>query len=509
MTESTKIGVVGGGASAVCLLDALSQREEAPDAVIVFEPSPHLWRGRAYQPDASSVRVNAPPDDMSVRFGDSRHFEDWLDARGVVVGGSRDHVDPWSGVRFVPRALYGDYLEHSARAALRVLVERGTRVELVRRAVTGARRIPEGVVLRSAAGEVEVDYTVLCVGGGRPADVYGLAGCPRFVADPYPVASRLTGIAPDQDVAVVGSGLTAVDVALSLAARGHRGRISLLSRSGVLPAVRQRPVHHVLRHFTPGRFRAMAARGQSLTLAEAVAVMRAELADAGVSFEAVAREVSATGGEDPVARLRRQFGAVSDPGLGLRILQRSVPDTGPDVWPLLPEADKSTVLRDHYRTIMSLCCPMPPSSAAALLSLVDDGRLAVVRGLSGIAPADGGFLVTTENGTSRADVVVNAVNAPRHRIPPGAEPLLSALVDTGAAARHERGGLAVERATSRLTVDDQPDPRLYALGDLAGGSLFFTFGVPSLVDRAFDIAGAIGEHVARSRLARGEAMQTV
>jgi uncharacterized NAD(P)/FAD-binding protein YdhS len=311
-------------------------------------------------------------------------------------------------------------------------------------------------------------------------------------------------------VAVIGSGLTAVDVALSLAAHGHRGRISLLSRSGVLPAVRQRPVHHALRHFTPARFRAMAARGQSLTLAEAVAVMRAELADAGVSFEAVAREVAATGGEDPVARLRRQFAAVSDPGLGLRILQRSVPDTGPDVWPLLPEADKSAVLRDHYRTIMSLCCPMPPSSAAALLALVDGGRLAVVRGLAGIAPAaDGGFVVAAENGTCRADVVVNAVNAPRHRIPPGAEPLLSSLVDAGVAVRHERGGLAVERATSRLTVGDQPDPRLYALGDLAGGSLFFTFGVPSLVDRAFDIAGAIGEHVASSGLARGEAMQTV
>jgi hypothetical protein len=29
------------------------------------------------------------------------------------------------------------------------------------------------------------------------------------------------------------------------------------------------------------------------------------------------------------------------------------------------------------------------------------------------------------------------------------------------------------------------------LGDLASGSLFFTFGLPSLVDRANDIVGAV------------------
>ncbi|MGH3865020.1 MAG: hypothetical protein ACRDQ4_02590 [Pseudonocardiaceae bacterium] len=37
------------------------------------------------------------------------------------------------------------------------------------------------------------------------------------------------------------------------------------------------------------------------------------------------------------------------------------------------------------------------------------------------------------------------------------------------------------------------DQRLYALGDLASGSLFFTFDLPSLVDRAYDIPELIKE----------------
>jgi len=511
LSGSLRIGVVGGGASAVCLLDALAQRDVVPTAIVLFEPSQHLWRGRAYQPDATTVRVNAPPDDMSVRFGDVGHFESWVRARQLLLGPVADHIDPRSGARFVPRAMYGDYLEQSARAALVRLVGRGCQVELVREVVTAADRTDDGVALTTPRGDrYEVDYAVLCVGGGRPTDLFGLAGAPGFVPDPYPVARGLSGVPRDQDVAVIGCGLTAVDVVLALAAGGHRGGIRLLSRRGVLPAVRQRPIDYELRHFTPTRFRAMAARGETCTLDDVIAVMRTELADSGVRLEDVVRELDATGAEEPVGRLRRQLLSVHDSWLGLRILQRAVPDTGPDVWPLLPEHEKNVLLQSHYRTIMSICCPMPPSSATTLLSLVDSGQLEVVRGLEAVTPvAGGGFEVVAEGVARSADVVVNAVNAPTHRIPPRAEPLISSLVGQDVARRHPRGGLHVERATSRLTVDNRPDHRLYALGDLAAGSLFFTFGVPSLVDRAYDIAGAVIGDAVVVPAARGGAMQAV
>ncbi|MCP3822721.1 FAD/NAD(P)-binding protein [Streptomyces sp. A3M-1-3] len=510
MSASARIGVIGGGASAVCLLDTLSRRDAVPGTVTVFEPSPHLWRGRAYQPDSVTLRVNAPPDDMSVRFGDVHHFENWVEARSCLLGAETDYADPWSGAPFVPRAVFGDYLEQTARTALIRLVGCGWRISLVRAAVTAIDRTAQGLELRACDGvSHEADYAVLCVGGGRPADPYQLAGLPGFLPDPYPAVRHLSQIASDEDVAVIGSGLTAADVVLTLAASGHLGRITLLSRRGVLPAVRQRPVGYTLRHFTPARFRAMAARRETLRLDDAVAVMQAELADAGARMDDVTREVLAAEDEDPVARMRRHLAAVDDEGLGLRILQRAVPDTGPDVWPLLPEQDKSILIRDHYRTIMSLCCPMPPASAATLLGLVDSGQLDIVRGVERITPVPGrGFLARTPDGPRTAGVVVNAVNAPAHRIPPGATSLITSLVDSGMAGRHPRGGLHVERTTSRLTVQGRPDPLLYALGDLAAGSLFFTFGVPSLVDRAYDIAEAVLADAA-ARTIRGGTMQTV
>jgi uncharacterized NAD(P)/FAD-binding protein YdhS len=497
MSSLPRIAVIGGGASAVCLLDALVQeRDLRPGVITVFEPSRHLWRGRPYQPDLEVVRVNATPDDMSVRAGDNQHLAEWLTTRQLFVGGAAAYTDPLSGSQFVPRAVYGDYLEQSARAALMTLLQRDWRVELVRqRAEYATPAADGGLKVHTARGDVhEVDYAVLSVGAGRPADQYSLAGQEGYLMEPYPVGRTLSGVDPEADVAVIGSGLTAVDVVLALNATGHRGKIRLLSRRGVLPGVRQKQIHHRLRYFTPVHFRGVAARGETRTLQDLVTLMSAELAAAGESIEAVRAEVDSLRTEDPIARLRRQLGEVDSPSTGLRILQQAVPDAGPDVWPLLTEQDKNSLLQRYDRALMSLCCPMPPGNAAVLLSLIESGQVELVNGLEGVEPLPGGgFHIGTARGDHRSAVVINATNARMRKVNELAAPLVNSLVAAGLAEPHPRGGVHVERATSRLTVGSTPNPRLYALGDPAAGSLFFTFGVQSLVDRAVDIVRAIRE----------------
>jgi uncharacterized NAD(P)/FAD-binding protein YdhS len=504
MSSGISVGVVGGGAAAVCLVDALARGEGGPGALTVFEPSPHLWRGRAYREDTGTLRVNSTPDDMSVRAGDPGHFERWLIARDRVTGVPQG-LDPLSGARFAPRPVYGEYLEQSGYAALGELRAKGWRVDIVGEAVTSAARLPGQVLLRTVRGQARAfDYTVLSVGGDSPKDVYGLGGTPGFVGDPYPVSGMLRDIGEDEHVAVIGSGLTSVDVVLSLAARGHRGPISLLSRRGVLPGVRQRPVRLELRHLTPERVRSTLQGRHDLALEDITAMLRAEFRDAGADLGAVVDEISRIGLEDPVDRLRRQLDEVDSPETGLRILQRAVPETGADLWPLLREEDRARILRAHYRTIMSLCCPMPPSSAAVLLGLARAGQLEMHSGLLGITPAaEGGFDVVTADATHfRADRVISAVNASEERVPAGALSLVTSLIRARAVSRHPHGGLRLARATSRLTSDGRPDPRLYGLGNIAAGALFFTFGIPSLVDRSQDIVTAILEHRATADAAR-------
>ncbi len=136
------IAIVVGGAAAVGLLDALATQPTHAtgvadaavgriDTITVFEPSPHLWQGRPYGPELAAVLVNTPPALMSVCARDRDHFAAWLGQRVA------DHLDPLLGQPLVPRALYGEYLVHSAEKAVAALG--GTGPPGARRTGAGAR----------------------------------------------------------------------------------------------------------------------------------------------------------------------------------------------------------------------------------------------------------------------------------------------------------------------------------------------------------------------------------
>lgn len=467
------IGIIGGGAAAVGLLDALARKAEAPGAVTVFEPSPHLWRGRPYAPDLDSVLVNSPPVIMSIRDDDFDHYASWLGA------GDDAYVDPGIGRPLVPRAHYGEYLEHTAEKAIADLLERGWRVDVVPATVVGAARTAGRPALRTGDGrEHVVGRIALCVGGGTPPDHYRLEGAPGFVADPYPLARTVEDVPLDGDVAVLGSGPTAVDVVVTLAARGHTGRISLLSRTGMLPHVWQRPTAHRPRHMTVERVGALLARDGEVTLDRLAGLLREEMADAGEDLDALVADLRTAPAEDPVARLRRQIAAITAPEIGRRVLQTAAHSVGPYAWRLLPERDRDR-LRAHARTAISVASPMIPTNAVRLLQLFDSGQLEQLAGVRDITRDNGRFTVETGSGARHADVVVNAVNPSPHAVPASAAGLVDDLVGIGVAVRHPCGGVL------------PADPRLHLVGDLTGGGPFITSSIPGLAVQGAAAARAV------------------
>lgn len=293
-----ELAIIGAGAAAVGLLDALDPA--VVTSVTVFEPAAEPWRGRPYQPDLDSVLVNAPPEIMSIRFGDREHYARWLGGRAGT------YTDERFGRPIPPRAVYGEYLADTARAALARFGE----ARVIRSAVTGVS-LDERLIVRTADGRSHgADQVAVCVGGGTPLDHYGLTGAPGYVADPYPLERALADVPPGRDVAVIGGGLTAVDIVASLAARGHTGRIVLVSRSGTLPYVWQRPVETGIRHLTPERL--LAPDGPT-TLERLTGLIRTELAERGESWDDLAAWIAATAKRHPAESLREQLRMVDTP----------------------------------------------------------------------------------------------------------------------------------------------------------------------------------------------------
>lgn len=210
--------IIGGGASGTLTAVALARFPQAGPVTLV-DTTGEFARGVAYSTEDPQHLLNVPAGRMSALPDEPGHLVDWLAAHG-------ESPDPEA---FLRRRLYGDYLGE-------LLASVGPRVRrVVGRAVAIA---PDGAGLRvdlAAGRPLHARAAVLALGNFPPELPPGWSALPPRLAWRTPWAVPEAWPAADAEVLLLGAALTAVDVVLSLVARGHRGRIHLLSRRGLLP----------------------------------------------------------------------------------------------------------------------------------------------------------------------------------------------------------------------------------------------------------------------------------
>lgn len=218
--------VVGGGLSGTSVVMELLRRSERPLRIAVLEENAHrLFRGRAYSVDRPELVLNVPAHHMSVFADVPDHFVRWLDLHG----------EPYGPDDFVPRALFGTYLEDTFRSVLNEHPEHAVRFFMV--SVDSLTRAQEGYVLRGGDREVRCRRLWLATGHFLPSDLSSVDEIrlnPQYVANPWS-GLGLKCIPADASVFFVGTGLTLVDQIVALEALGHRGRRWALSRRGKYP----------------------------------------------------------------------------------------------------------------------------------------------------------------------------------------------------------------------------------------------------------------------------------
>jgi hypothetical protein len=207
---------------------------------------------------------------------------------------------------FLPRRHLGEYLQWAVGQLLAGAPSWLTVRHLPTHAV-GLRQDGDGAVMTLADGtDHRVDLAVVTTGHGLPGAAP--ANTDRLIVTPYPLPAQLEHIPAGATVALIGTGLTAMDVIASLTvgrggsfvgdsyvASGQEPRIVLASRSGRLPCAR--PATTLDRRPAPAKYFTPAA----------IARLRSSTADGRLDFkrdieplisrEALSRMPSATAAE--------------------------------------------------------------------------------------------------------------------------------------------------------------------------------------------------------------------
>jgi uncharacterized NAD(P)/FAD-binding protein YdhS len=236
-TESQAIAIIGAGCSGTLLATHLLKLARGPFQIHVIERDPtHVGRGVAYSTLEQGHLLNVPAANMSAFAYDPAHFLGWAETHPALV------ANPPGPGSFLPRRVYGDYLNWILDEALKSAREG---VQLVRHIQKVSRLdiVAEGVSLGFADGEtLTVGQAVLAVGNfppGNPAIAdSAFYASPRYHRNPW-LPGLLPALLQTEACLLIGSGLTMVDWAVSLAAAGYQGKIHVVSRRGFWPKAHQ------------------------------------------------------------------------------------------------------------------------------------------------------------------------------------------------------------------------------------------------------------------------------
>jgi uncharacterized NAD(P)/FAD-binding protein YdhS len=436
------IVIIGGGASGVLLAAHLLRNPDPDLRVTLLERQGRFGPGLAYSALDRNHRVNVPARGMSAFADDPEHFWRWLQRREPGK-----HTSSWT---FVPRRLYGVYLESVLREAgehvpgrLRVLAEEAVALN----------ETPQGVetVLENGTS-IASQWAALAVGHEtQPARGRGIAVRAG--------SERDTPLDPDAPVMILGSGLSMVDAWVSLAEARHRGPITVVSRNGLLPKG-HRDVKPIEIDAADVPF------GTSLTYLARW-------------FRDLVEDVEAKGGD---------WRSVVD---GLRPFNQRL-------WGSWPLRERRQFLR-HVRPWWNIHRHrLPPDLYENLVRAVEDGQVNLVAGeFTGIERADGLVRATIRPRGSQERKVLDVARVydcggVSVDVRASANPLLRHLVQSGIARPDELHiGLDVDTRSALVAADGRISQRIRAVGPLTRGRYFEIEAVPDIRLQCAAIANSL------------------
>lgn len=407
--------IVGGGASGLLVAVNLLRKSDSCE-VIMVEPNQKLGLGLAYSTKDPSHLLNVPAGRMSGLVEEPLSLCEWA------------QVDE---NQFLSRQDYGKYLNSLLERELNRVDS--SRFRHVKDWVTGISA--EGkryVCTLYSSGSFEADKIVLALGNSDsivPGFFEGLPTNSRAVRDVW----REEFLSNYDSVAIIGTGLTFYDIALSILRERPSAVIHGISRNGLLPSPH-------LRHRAP-----------------ALPVP----SDARLSAQGIRDYLSASGDK-------------------WREAQDGIRHDLQEIWAAFPDSEKKTFIEHYFRWWNSLRHRSAPEIDEQIKSAIESRQILIHKAsVNSVQQLSEGMSLELSNGEILK--VEQVINGCGNQLV-ATHPLIQKLIEKKILTRGPLGyGVACDAKTLALKdAEGKVHAGIYGIGPILVGELLETTAIPEI-----------------------------
>lgn len=515
------LGIVGGGLATAMTLyhffDAAKRNalKGIKLKIDIFEKSKKLVGGPAYNTTENTYLLNVNSGGMSINPRDEDDFVNWLIKKnycplGTTIKAYRE--------TYVPRYLYGQYLEESIlnlRSELRpygIYVYVLNNNEIVQITDQYNPNTYEAYFRLTNKNGKKFDYEFISINIGTLKNnlFKKLRESPNYVSTPWPSSKWSPLIKDNSRILVLGTGLTAIDISKGIITLNKNNvKITLASRTGELPRVKERRSYapRGLSYFNMDRIMDMQdgfSRNENryisiplINFLNEFAYEYSTMAEKSIS----AKKILAHFGRksDPHTEFKKDLSDSCAELIQFRLIE-NITNFIPWMWQALSVSDKNKFKRKYQRTWNAWRNAIAPPVAEVFYNFITQRKVAVARGIKDVSVCkNNGFNVCLneatnshinlndffhkKNGQYYSDIVINCTGASTNisslKKTGDLPEIIDSLIEDIGAKEHKYGGIEISNRTSNIKRYDKEmkkwrySRRIFMVGHCVIGNKFY------------------------------------
>ncbi|RYC97987.1 FAD/NAD(P)-binding protein [Facklamia hominis] len=425
-----KVAVVGTGIAGSSVVKHLTDAKlDDLETIHVFEKLDQVGKGLPYQVDSDLLLMNSYVGDLGFDQ-DPDHYLKWL---------SRHYPKYASSHCFSPRPIFGEYLADYFSDYYH-----DVKVQIFHEEVQAISQEANCYHLKAEQSGHQGPYQAVFLAIGHPpyADHYHLIGSKNYIHHPYPLDQKLKSITPRDKVAIIGSGLTGIDIMrylqLSLGAKKSQP-ISFFIPKDPFSTAKYEKLDDTLQIGLNNHW--LKEQGKELTLDQIISQFHQDMLLNGIDFQRLKKDYGAGTFEQVMLAIEREDHQLSL----LQLYFRELTPLFPDLFNALSQSDQARFFNEYRSIFEHFRSQMPEESLELLNKWHQYGQIRLIHHAQSIKVVENGFELYSKQGlVDKVDIVINAGGFEMNLSKAiKQDPFLKQAFESGLIQAHPLGGIKV------------------------------------------------------------------